>query len=212
MKTYYTVFTMLLLSTFQSNAQQSCFIVSPVGGQQLQSCTASSAAYTDKYNDFFNEDLSFWIPTATTVTKIIRINFLIIQTENVNSPGNFSATGSCDGIHSDEYFLYQWVDNLNALFANLEDPSDNGGLAICGACNVPDNTKIQFEVQGFHYIQDDTYYGSTSASTIHTLYAVNPETEISIIMTNAPTTTWSATLSTYNLRTPCLSQFVVRRF
>ncbi len=74
----------------------------------------------------------------------------------------------------DDYYLRRLILVLNELYANLADPSDNGGQAICGTCNQVKNSKIQFELVDIHYIVDSLRWGNP----YDYYYKFNPSNEI----------------------------------
>lgn len=95
----------------------------------------SSTSSKDKYYDYYNTNLSMWIPNNNDGTKTIKINFIVVQ-KSADDPQNFSLDGVRSDGTSDDFFLRNIVTSLNNIYANLADPSDNGGEAICGSCNI----------------------------------------------------------------------------
>lgn len=123
----------------------------------------------NKYYDFYNEDMSFWKPNNDDETKFIKVN-LIVNQKIGNSPQNFSINGSRNGI-PDTVYLHNLITSINEIYANLNDPSDNGGEEICGPCNQIKNSKIQFSLERIIFNYNGLF-------THH-----NPSDEINIFLT-----------------------------
>ncbi|MCE5331274.1 MAG: hypothetical protein LLF95_03930 [Bacteroidales bacterium] len=138
----------------------------------------STNSSRDKYYDYYNTDLSMWIPQSTNNVKWIKINFIIVQ-RYANDPQDFSSNGVRSDGTRDEDYLKLLVSRLNELYANLEDPSDNAAVSICGLCNQVKNTKIQFSLEGIHYYVDNNAWGNPN-----TTYSYNKESEINIYLPN----------------------------
>lgn len=149
----------------------------------------------DKYYDQYNTDLSMWIPNSASNVKVIKINFIVVQRYQ-NDPQNFSLNGvRSDGV-SDDVFLRNLVVSLNNMYANLAEPSDNAGQEICGSCNDVKNSKIQFSLEGIHYIVDSNVWGTTNSST----YKFNAAGEINIYIPRTSLTyCWCSGYSSTNL-------------
>jgi hypothetical protein len=135
-----------------------------------------------------------WIPQTSSAVKTIKINFIIVQ-RFTNDPQNFSKNGiRSDGTKDDDY-LRKLVTLTNLLYANLADPSDNGGQEICGSCNQVKDSKIQFELVNIHYIVDSIKWGTTDVS-----YKFNPSNEINVYFPNTTLNySWCSGYSSGNL-------------
>ena len=128
-------------------------------------CGNSSSSFINKYNDFYNQDLSIWIPHNDQVIKYIKVNYVIVQKDD--GTGNFSSNGvsAIDPSYTDVQFLNEAINRLNYLFGHLSDPSDNGGQAICGTCNNVKDTRIRFKLTGINYYQSSVNYGSSALNS-----------------------------------------------
>lgn len=159
--------------------------------QPMKSAVNSSK---EKYYDYYNTSQLMWIPQTESGVKTIKINFVIVQ-RYANDPQNFSKNGiRSDGTHDDDY-LRTLVTLINQLYANLADPSDNGGQEICGSCNQVKDTKIQFELVDIHYIVDSIRWGNTNV-----YYKFNPSNEINIYIPNTTLNySWCSGYSSGNL-------------
>lgn len=164
-------------------------------GAKIVNCSMASTAFHN-YEDYYNTNLNIWKPNTSDNVKIIKINFIVVQKSIGNGgPGNFSQNGvNPDGIHTDVGFLNALVANVNTLYANFLDPSDNGAYNICGSCNQIKNSKIQFELQGINYFVDDNNYNTTTR-----IYSYNPGEEINIYLQNLTLNyDWTSSLPSYN--------------
>ncbi|MEI6755314.1 MAG: hypothetical protein WCK78_19420 [Paludibacter sp.] len=149
----------------------------------------------DKYYDFYNSSLAMWIPNSNDGVKTIKINFIIVQ-KDANDPQNFSLNGHRSDGKSDDSFLRDLVVSVNNIYANLADPSDNAAQAVCGTCNQVKNSKVQFSLEGIHYIVDSNVWGTTDEST----YNYNPSSEINIYLPRTSLAySWCRGYSTTNL-------------
>lgn len=127
-------------------------------------CGNSSQCFINKYHDFFNSDLSMWMPPPDQEIKYIKVNFLIIQKSD--GSGNFSNSGvnPISPSVSDEQFLIDLIDRANYYMGNLSDPSDNAASSICGLCNQIKDTRIRYMLTDIRYFQSDAEYGSNFVS------------------------------------------------
>ena len=158
MKSLAALFIFLLITILSYSQNMSCSSSTAVTSGAT--CTMQSAAFTGIYEDYYNSSLTNWIPTSSTPIKTVKVNFIIVQDDNGN--GNFSSSGTgCFGI-SHEAFLTDVIQRVNNIYSNLDDPSDNGASAICGACNQNKDTKVRFAIQGFHYYRSSAEYGIAS--------------------------------------------------
>ncbi|MGD9494051.1 MAG: hypothetical protein AB7V36_11925 [Bacteroidales bacterium] len=157
------ILLMVLLSAiYQTKAQVQPMEIVAVPSDDLPktySCGNSSAAFVDKYHDFYNEDLFIWMPQSDQAIRYIKLNIIIVQ--HSDGTGNFSSNGinPIDNSYTDEQFLTELIDKSNDVMAGLSDPSDNGGSSICGTCNSIKDTRIRYMLTGIRYFQSDTYYG-----------------------------------------------------
>lgn len=202
-KVYFLIVITILLAMQTVLAQtpdshMECIVQSaPTSSVTIQSsfgCTNLSNSYINKYNDFYNSDLTFWKPNSNTAIKHIKINFIIIQKSD--GSGNWSVNGVTSNGTTHEQLLLNAVAQVNALYANVGNPSDNGGYPVCGACNQIKDTKIQFDVMGFHYFQNTSHYGP-----VDHYYSYLPSDEINVYLPANSLTYSNATLASYNLNT-----------
>gem|GEM_PF-4759979 len=165
-------------------------------GSRTSNCSMSSTAFHN-YEDYYNTSLAMWKPNASDNVKIIKVNFIVVQKSQGNGgPGNFSSTGSCSS-YTDEGFLNALITNVNALYANFGDPSDNGAYNVCGPCNQIKNSKIQFELEGIHYYVDDANYNTTNP-----VHFYNSGTEVNIILQDLTLNyDFTSSLPSYNYNT-----------